>query len=230
MRFFVFTALVLTATAGVATANVTVDGAISRIINDVADRSADYSSVEYVPFRVTGTGAVAIDVLSWEVENWDSASRDGLKSSRPAPVDVNNDGAIAFIDAAIRLFRDDGALDADDFIEASFASDMFADGSISQRDPGFSLNLDAGDYLIAIGAGSFSLEDAISGMNTASGMFGPMTFEDGELMPAEQGAFRVAIDGPVARGGAIVPLPTPAVMTLFGLIALGGARAARRRR
>ncbi len=230
MRSIVSIALAIAASGGAALADFTVDGEVSRIVNDAADRSADYSSVELIPFRVTESSAVAIDVLSWEVENWDAASRTGLKSSRPAGVDVNNDGSIAFIDAAIRLFRNDGALDASDFIDASFGAEMFDDGSISTRDPGLSLELDAGEYLLAVGAGEFSLEDALGGMNTSSGLFGPLSFDGSDLVPAEQGAFRVSISGPVATGGVVIPLPTPAAMTAFGLVALIGANAARRRR
>lgn len=192
--------------SGSATAVTTVvTGAINRLGGNAVGNSIfdgfTTTEVDYIPFTIAaGMPFVQIDVKSFE-------------RSGTAPYDeqdINGDGIIAYIDPAIFLFRDDGALDLADFTgqASEFSFDTFADGSISFLDPYLRMNnvLAAGNYLLAIGSDDLSLQSAIAGTNTTGiGPIGP-----GDTV-ASFGAYQVTI----------TVVPEPASAALFGAGVLG---------
>ena len=91
----------LLALASLSSAAASLEGNI-RALHDQAGARIG-STVDHWTFTARSTGLVAIDVLSWEA---------------PAGIatDLNGDGEIAFFDSVIYLFRDDGVLDASDFV------------------------------------------------------------------------------------------------------------------
>ena len=186
--------------AGVAEA-IAIDGSIDALTGST-------SSVDYISFTVTQTQEIRIDVLSWE-ENYGSI------------VDVNGDGEIAYFDTELFLFQDDGSLDAGDFIAYNGDSDLtFDDGSINSLDSYLSLTLNAGDYLLAIGAYSLSLDEALLGVNS----FSYLTIWDGShFVFNDHGDYRVTLtSGGVNESDIRLPndppptIPEPATVLLLG--------------
>lgn len=189
----------------------------------VLDRQIDRlspttTSVDYVPFTVTTPGTVTIDILSWEADLFSEL-----------PVDVNGDGEIAFFDAVIYLFHDDGTPAPGELIDANDDSTAtFADGSISALDSYLSVALPAGDYILATGAFFLSLGDAISGVNgdALGGGLYPITFTGGPLSfgtsasAVDHGDYRVTVTGGVIP----VPVPGAALLAMIGFPMIGWAR------
>lgn len=176
------------------------------------DDEWESSTVDYVYFTVDFTATVTIDVLS--VESWWDQEND-----IDYPIDLNGDGEIAFIDSSILLFRDDGVLDADDYIaynddmdEEDLGTD--GDGSVDWMDSFLELTLDAGSYVLAVGAYELTLDEAIAGLNQedceepygcwSNGIYGPDWEE-----PWDHGDYQVTVSQ--------APVPEPGTMLLFGL-------------
>ena len=95
-----------------------VDGQIHAVYDNTGSQIG--STVDHIRFTVDTAGTVKIDILSWE--------SDPLSG---APIDLNGDGEITFLDTYIYLFRDDGSLDSSDYIAHNDDSDhTYGDGSI----------------------------------------------------------------------------------------------------
>ncbi|MDJ0866083.1 MAG: thrombospondin type 3 repeat-containing protein [Myxococcota bacterium] len=77
----------------------------------VYDSESESVSVDRHALTVHAAGDVVFDVLSWEQD--DEPPSGGHAG---APIDVNGDGEIAFFEAEVFLFRDDGLLGEGDFI------------------------------------------------------------------------------------------------------------------
>ncbi|MDJ0866923.1 MAG: hypothetical protein QNK03_12495, partial [Myxococcota bacterium] len=82
------------------------------------DSEAESVSVDLLDLTVLSDGELVFDVLSWEQD--DEPPSGGYTG---APIDVNGDAEIAFFDAELFLFRDDGALDRADFVASWDASE-----------------------------------------------------------------------------------------------------------
>ncbi len=175
------------------------------------------STVDQWSFTANTTGSVTIDALSWEREN---ATKNGI--------DVNGDGELAFFDTYIYLFADDGTLDAADMIAYNDDSaNTYADGSISSADSYLSLVLSPGDYIIAIGAFSLDIGDAIDGFNDGNnfparcnGVIGEQCFFE---LYNDHGDYQLTMTGDITAP-TLSAVPVPAAVWLFssGLIGLIG--------
>lgn len=185
---------------------IVVDGTLNRIGGNAVGNSIydafTTTEVDYIPFLVDPGMSVEIDVKSYE-------------RSQSAPFDqqdINGDGAIAYIDPAIYLFRFDGSLDVGDFTgqASEFSFDTFADGSINFLDPYLRIGagiLSPGFYLLAIGSDDLSLDQAIAGSNPMS--LGPIGPDD---TVAAFGAYQVTIT--------VVPEPASAALLGAGVAGL----------
>lgn len=212
-----------------------VDGQIHRVdTGEIGDPSDDASTVDTIRFTVTSAGLHTIDILCWEVVF------DGMGVGEAH--DLNGDGLHRFFDSEIALFRDDGGLSADDVIATNGDSEFphhdeghdeaggsarhnpggHRDGSIFEFDSFLRIRLDPGDYVLAVGAFSLSVEDAIDGLNDTSpfnvGDY-PLAWDEllGSLVASDEGDYRATIRLVPAPGGA-------------ALLAIGAAASLRRRR
>lgn len=194
-----------------------VDGSIFEVLNSSGTRIG--STVDHWRFKVNSPGVVTIDVLSWEVDfqDWDS------DLNYLEVFDVNGDGEIAFFDSVIWLFNDDGVLDAGDAIATNDDSgSTFGDGSIITYDSYLSLNLAAGNYVLAIGAFSLDVNEAIAGLNnstqfpwTANGVSNPTPNID-------HGDYRITWTGDLAiTGSPHASIPESSSLLCCGIVALG---------
>lgn len=209
-----------------------VDGRIHRVdLGAQGDPADDASTVDTVRFSATTSGLHIIDLLSWEVV---------FHEHRHVSIyDLNGDGLHQFFDTEIHLFRDDGDLGADDWIDSNGDSEFphhddddhgaarhssggHQDGSVFEFDSFLRLRLDPGDYILKVGAFFLSMDDAIDGLNDTSpfnvGHY-PLAWDPTleALVPAEFGSYRATIRLVPAPGGA-------------GLLGLVGAARIRRRR
>jgi PEP-CTERM motif len=210
---------------GGANAAAVVTGAINERLD--ANNVRIGSTVDYWYITVNAPGAVTIDVLSWEADSEGRVTNDGVGEA----VDVNGDNRIAFIDAEMHLFAVDGALDVGDLIASNDDdfTNTYGDGSIFAFDSYLSLNLAAGNYVLAISGFSFSASDAVAGANSAS--FYPATctanVAECDFAPTPSGDYQITFTGDVnVRGATQVPEPAP--LALLG--AALAAMALRRRR
>lgn len=190
------------------------------------------SSVDYWGFSVTTSGIVTTDILSWEA----GPVFDDVPINNPAS-DLNGDGEIAFFDTHIHLFTDDGNLGADDFLAANddaedvigFGySQSFTDGSDFHYDSFLSLELDVGNYILAIGAYKLEVEEAIAGLNAQT--FGPLTCLGGigeecvELLDNDHGDYQITWSDNVAitsDPGTAQKVPEPSSLLFLGLGMIG---------
>ncbi len=207
-----------------------VDGRIHRVdLGAQGVASDDASTVDTIRFTATTSGLHIIDLLSWEVV---------FHEHRHVSIyDLNGDGLHQFFDTEIHLFRDDGELGADDWIESNGDSEFphhdedgaarhssggHQDGSVFEFDSFLRLRLEPGDYLLKVGAFFLSMDDAIDGLNDTSpfnvGHY-PLAWDPAleALVPAEFGSYRATIR--------LVPAPGAVAM-----YALAGAAMIRRRR
>ena len=183
-----------------------VDGQIHAVYDNTGSQIG--STVDHIRFTVDTAGTVKIDILSWE--------SDPLSG---APIDLNGDGEITFLDTYIYLFRDDGSLDSSDYIAHNDDSDhTYGDGSIWSTDSYLEQNLAAGNYLLAIGAYALGLNEAMQRENQDT--FYPLrcdiTSTDclQSATASEHGAYRVNFSHIVSVSGKI---PEPAPLGLLGL-------------
>jgi len=201
----------------------------SIIVRDNIDTLFDQNgnsigtSVDYWHFTANSTGPVTIDVLAWEGFNG--------RGSTTGLVDINGDGELTFVDSAIRLFIDDGNLDAGDHIAFNDDSaNTFGDGSIRTTDPFLSLTLVPGDYLLAIGVFGFELSNALAGVNPVSRSL--QTFQSGVLMDSDHADYQITFTGDITLtsgpNGRIMAAPEPGTLVLFSF-GLGGLILLRRR-
>lgn len=192
-----------------------VAGNINEVLNVAGDRVG--SSVDHWSFTVNTAGIITIDTLSWE---GDSDFEEELETHEST--DVNGDGEIAYIDSYIYLFHDDGFLDSGDFIaENDDSEETFDDGSISGLDAYLSIDLDAGSYILAIGAYDLNQGDAINGFNPAN--FYPVTVDEfGDEIENDHGDYQITFAGDVNVSA--VPVPIAAWLFGSGLIGLFGLK------
>lgn len=222
------------ASAGFAAANtVVVNGGITRlggapvgtnVGTNWGPAGLTTTSVDYIQFSVgAGGGLVTIDVLSCEYDAQLNNFVGGL------PIDLNGDGEIAFVDSAIFLFSGSVAAinqvayndDAQGFVNPTIG---LADGTISYSDSFLSLNLAAGDYVLAISDWNFDLNGALTGTNTNGS--GPLTRVGGTNYTNDHGDYRVTIES--TAGVTLIPLPPAAWAGLAGLGMVAGLRRLRR--
>lgn len=215
----IYSAFFATSVSAVAIGDTIVAGNITEVLDGTGDRIG--SSVDHWSFTVNTAGIITIDTLSWEGHS-DFDEEPEIGEAHDENTDVNGDGEIAFIDSYIYLFHDDGLLDSDDFIaENDDSDDTFDDGSISFLDAYLSINLDAGNYILAIGAYDLDQEDAINGFNTETGY--PVTVDEfGDFLEIDHGDYQITFSGDVT----VSAVPVPAAAWLFGsgLIGLFGFR------
>ena len=207
--------LVLTLSlAGAARADLTVNGTIEWLDGQQPGSPAiddTTTTVDHILFTVNTADLITIDVLSWEYD-----------FSTQMPVDVNNDGEIAFIDSFIYLFHDDGNLGTDDLVAWNDNGLLGADGSISGLDSFLELNLAAGNYLLAIGDSDLSAANAVAGLNPgSSGPYTAYPFSE-QFLISDHGDYRVEIGGDVS----IVPIPGSVALAGIGLLLVGRRRPA----
>ena len=225
-RFIGFSALTLclltTILAGRASA-LMVTGNLFEVLDPTGARIGTTIDRWYI---TVGPGGLSYDVLSWEV------------NFSGNPVDVNGDGEIAFFDARIKLYVDDGSLDDGDLkVEDDLSGSTFGDGSVSFEDPASQLTdavIPPGTYLFAIGADyfPFGAAEVIAGLNT-NGTVDPRTTIDGtNFTPINHGDYQitfsnnVTITGNPGTADNIKPVPEPSTMLLIGsgLLGLAGLR------
>lgn len=182
----------------------------ARAVTVIADgtilRNPDTSSitVDYLAFTTSAAGTVTIDLLSWE---WNEATE--------RRVDVNGDGEYAFLDTYIHLFQ--GSLATGNHIASNEDSGSgTADGSVSALDSFLSLNLAAGNYILAISAYNFDVDEAVSGINRGSSY--PVTVDEfGILATIDHGDYRVTLTGEF-----ITAVPEPATAISLSALLGGG--------
>lgn len=198
-----------------------VDGQIHAVYDTTGTQIG--STVDHIRFTVDTAGTVKIDVLSWESD-----------PVTDAPIDVNGDGKIAFLDTYIYLFRDNGTLASSDYIAHNDDSDhTYGDGSIWSTDSYLEQNLAAGNYLLAIGAYALSMNEAIRRENQDT--YYPLSCDISSLhclnsaTAAEHGAYRVSFSQNVSISGKI-PEPAPLGLLGLGLAGLAGLALWRRKK
>jgi hypothetical protein len=200
-----------------------------NIFNTVDAQGVTGSTVDHWDFTVNTAGNIGIDLLSWETK---------LGTN----VDVNGDGEIAMVDTHIRLFADDGSLDAADFLFANNKSIWtLGDGSISIRDSYLNKNLAIGNYTLAVGAYNLTTAEAIAQTNSPNnypiggGVIGgpegdnTVNYDHGDYQITWTGDVTIT-GGPGVGQGTPIPEPTTVALLGIGLVGLAGAEVRRRRK
>lgn len=205
--------------SGFANAGLITEGVINRL-------GPDKSSIDLWGFSTSG-GNVVFDLLSWEVEATTGLARD-----------VNGDGDLAFLDTYIYLLRDDGDLSTDDKIDRNDDShtNLGSDGSINGLDSYMSIDLAAGDYLLAVGAFGLSMNEIVAGIN--SSVFYPDSCagdigEECDRIRSDHGDYRITWTGDVSltqNPGVVISVPEPGTLALLslGLLCVGLSRKIKR--
>lgn len=205
--------------ASLAKAGLITEGVIERL-------GPDQSSIDLWGFSTSG-GNVVFDLLSWEID-----------ATTDLAQDVNGDGELAFLDTYIYLLRDDGNLSTDDEIgrnDDSF-SNLGSDGSIDGLDSFMSIDLAAGDYLLAVGAFGLSMNEIIAGINQSN--FYPDTCSGGigevcDQIRADHGDYRITWTGDISltqNPGVVISTPEPGTLAMLslGLLSIGLSRKIKR--
>lgn len=215
---------------------ITVDGVrVHGTLFNVLDQSGRPigTQVDYVPFRLETGGTVTIDVLSGELDD----------RSRPpfTRVDVNNDSEFAYFDPYVFLFRNDGLLDASDYIAESRIDanrQGFSDGSVTLADPFLSVDLGATDYLLAVLAEPLSLTQAlgiaVSGVDPTFGKLRTAVarppFGFTHQLGHDHGDYQITFSDNVVLAPTTTVVPEPSTFTLLALGAIPVFAGLRRRK
>lgn len=190
-------------------------------------------TVDYIPFTIGGPRGEQAHQITFDVRSVE-ATEDGDWY----PVDLNEDGEIAYIDSHIYVFA--AAPTRGKFLGTMLGSNDddfengFGDGTIYGYDSFLQLDLFPGDYVLAISTFQMSEEEARSGVNFTSG--GPYTletnpsadwsnFDHGDYSIRASDNFRGATV--FEASGTIFVVPAPAAGLVLGL---AGVMAGRRRR
>lgn len=162
----------------------------------------DSVTVDYWAFDLATPGNVTIDTLSMNFYDY-------------------------YMDPHIRLFVDDGVLQAEDEIAANDDSDStYGDGSVHRYDSYLGRYLDAGSYLLAISMFSFETTDAVAGVNDLiqfrcdSAVTGPCDHADYQITFTGV----TSVDGATATTTSPVPVPPAAALLGGAVLMLGGLR------
>ncbi|EKD39882.1 MAG: Type I secretion target GGXGXDXXX repeat protein [uncultured bacterium] len=160
----------------------------STTLSEITITGATTSSVDQWHFHHDG-GALTIDLLS--------------ELGSPSFVNLNDDGTQGNLDTYIRLFVDDGSLDAGDLIYSNDDSNpaLSGDGSTHSFDSFLSIGaLPAGDYILAVGDFELTTAEAIAGANT-------------DDTSVEHGPYQITLTGAVTItdipiGGYVTSMPS----------------------
>lgn len=198
--------------------SIVVDGTIVRVTPQAGEPDFNgASTIDRWYVTVDTAGVYSFNALSWEVQ-FAEADRGTMGTA----TDVNGDGEIAFLDTYLRLFRDDGDLNKSDQIGYNDDRGNFgpanADGSIYLYDSYMSRHLEAGNYVLAIGAYHMSVADVLLDLDVSNNFY-PVTWDDTlqDYLPSDHGDYRLTMG--------LVPAPGAAA-----LMALAGLSGLRRRR
>ena len=162
------------------------------------------TTIDQLSFTVDQPFNYIIDLLSWE----NTADPNPMNQLN---VDVNGDGEIAYFDTVIRLFNDDGSLDAADQIaenDDSLPGDGANDGSIFSADSYWQGFLNAGDYILVVGDWDLTIGEAINASMINTNSWGPLGGTEGlnDLLLSDHGDYQLSVS----------PVPEPATMLLVG--------------
>ncbi len=193
----------------------------TKVVSGTIFQNAAGTTVDWWRIDMPTGGTLTIDVLAYESS--DNTIANG--------VDLNGDGKITFLDPDTNLFRySGGPLSASNWIlrcddtgnsNGSCAPTIgSADGSINKRDPYFTVSLDPGSYIYAMGDYRTTTEEAIARLNAGD------TLRNSTL--ADSGAYRITFSSTAAFSVSAVPEPETCAMLLAGLGLMGTI--ARRRR
>lgn len=191
-------ALMALSAGGAAQAATIVRGSIDSISG-----RPGFIEVDYWDFTVNSAGTVSIDVLA-------------------NGIDFGN--GTSYLDSHLRLFRNDGSLNASDFITGNDDASLrrgSRDGSVSGLDSFLSRSLDIGSYTLAISDYFLSTREAVAGLQRDT-IFGGV------------GDYQLTFTGDVTVAGVDDAEPTsvPEPASLLGLLAVGafGAGSALKRK
>jgi len=195
-------------------ANANTQSASGTIFKTAAGTTVDYWKID-----VATAGTLTIDVLAYE------STDNTLANGR----DLNHDGIVTFLDPDTGLFHYNGSkiatsdwiLRCDDVGNSNgvCGTGGMADGSISPRDPYFTVALTPGSYLYVVGDYRTTPEEAVAKLNAGDslrngGTYGTYSF----TVSSTDASFSVSA----------VPEPETYAMLLAGLGVMGAV--ARRRR
>ncbi len=160
--------------------------AATIVTGSITKPTPETTTVDYWNFAVNTAGIVTIDVLANDIDFGNGSSS---------------------LDSQIYLFSNDGLLDTSDLIagnDDSLISVGGSDGSVSTLDSFLSQFLNPGNYTLAISDFSFSLSEAINGIQT-----------DGNFLGNNLGDYQITFTGDVD----LASVPEPA--SLMGILGLG---------
>ncbi|OAI04852.1 hypothetical protein A1353_12295 [Methylomonas methanica] len=202
-----------------------VNGTIYKTVDPVHGAG---TTIDFYSFSLSSAANVVIDVLANE------GYAAGWGAHPGAYVDLNGDGELTLADSQFRIFQDTVSLDTeivsgDDSPAYTIPGNTggWADGSLLSRDSYLATALDVGNYIIAFGDYSLTIEEAVLGFNkgdTITGATGlnPVTGATGQ----DHFDYQITLTATDYVTGANLPLtitgegvsavPVPGAVWLFG--------------